>query len=337
MRKDPDVKRRKRGWSRLAALLVTLLFVYLTLRDFDPERFLSVLERVHWLPLLSLVPILLLTHFFRALRWWSLVARRTDARPWTLFPYILAGMALSDLIPVRAGEWYRAWLLTQRHGLPYSSSLGVVVVERVLDGLSMALVLLLALFMTGSRSDGFRSLLVAALPLFGLAGLLLLALFLWPERFEKRIPRFCAPFPSTWRPRLEDILRRFADGLESLADSGAFLRTVLFTFGQWAVEGVAYVLLFRAFGFQLGYEWGLLMLAVISFATVLPAGPGYVGVFEYAVMLVLLAAGVDRSAALGAAVVLHGVQLAVAVGPGTVFLALFGLEPPGKLDGEETR
>jgi len=47
------------------------------------------------------------------------------------------------------------------------------------------------------------------------------------------------------------------------------------------------------------------MLVAINLAMMLPAAPGYIGVFDYAAMATLLFYGFDKSIAFSGAVILH--------------------------------
>ena len=59
---------------------------------------------------------------------------------------VITGYAVNNLLPARAGELARAALISQRSGLPFTESLTVTLVERLLDGLAIV-----GLFLVGAQ------------------------------------------------------------------------------------------------------------------------------------------------------------------------------------------
>ena len=97
------------------------------------------------------------------------------------FSLLVIGYAANNVLPVRAGEFVRAGLLQSRHGTPWSTGLGAIAVERVLDGLVLALFLSGTVLLAGG--DGVvRALAALAAAGFATALVLMYALVLAGER-----------------------------------------------------------------------------------------------------------------------------------------------------------
>ena len=55
----------------------------------------------------------------------------------------------------------------------------------------------------------------------------------------------------------------------------------------WSINGFAFYLAFQAFDIPIGVAGAFLVLGVLSLGVAVPSAPGYVGVFEAAILLVL--------------------------------------------------
>jgi hypothetical protein len=79
--------------------------------------------------------------YFRTLRWKYLLEPVVGVPPRRLFSPLIICFALNSILPGRAGEFARAYLVARDHRAKFSSTLATVIVERMADGLG-----LLALF-----------------------------------------------------------------------------------------------------------------------------------------------------------------------------------------------
>jgi glycosyltransferase 2 family protein len=98
------------------------------------------------------------TYWSRAVRWQYLLAPVGPTRFRTAFRTTVIGFAASFLLPARAGDVLRPYLLARQEGLRATATFATIVVERVLD--LIAVLVLLAVFVWGS---GARSIPAALL------------------------------------------------------------------------------------------------------------------------------------------------------------------------------
>src|SRR5215813_2443986 len=73
----------------------------------------------------------------KAMCWRIMLAPRHRVGAWRLFRYTIATFAASAIAPARAGEVLRVWTLKRRDGVPVSDTAAVAVAEKLLDGISM--------------------------------------------------------------------------------------------------------------------------------------------------------------------------------------------------------
>src|SRR4030095_16381107 len=87
------------------------------------------------------------TYWIRVIRWQHLLAPVGPTRFRNAFRTTVIGFAALSLLPARAGDVLRPYLLAKREGLSPPATFATVVLERVLD--LVAVVALLAVFVWG--------------------------------------------------------------------------------------------------------------------------------------------------------------------------------------------
>src|SRR4051812_16234132 len=87
------------------------------------------------------------TYLVRAWRWQMLLKPLGPTRFRTAFRTTVIGFAALSLLPARAGDLLRPYLLARKENLPVSATFATVVMERVLD--LVAVVVLMAVYVWG--------------------------------------------------------------------------------------------------------------------------------------------------------------------------------------------
>jgi uncharacterized protein (TIRG00374 family) len=277
------------------SLMLSGLFIWLSLRGTDLEAVWSMLRgaELKWvaLSLLSLLGIQLV----RAERWRELVRPVAPLTFREANKLSAVGFMALSVLPLRLGEFARPLLLARHARIPRASALAGVVVERVIDGLSMGLVLVGLLWNIGddlARPEEAGWLRTGSLVVAGgfvtLTGLLAAAV-----THEALARRWLAVVVTRRAPglgaRLEELRAAFTEGLGG-APEGRW-RIVLLTAVFWWAAALGQWLLARAFGLHLTWlqAWTVLGLQVLG--AFIPAGPGNVGTYQLftltAVMLFL--------------------------------------------------
>jgi glycosyltransferase 2 family protein len=230
----------------------------------------------------------------------------------SLFQAIIIGQAMTNLTGGRSGEIARPYVLARKEpSVPFSTGVASVVVDRVLDGIAVLLLMLVAMldpsFPVGATLNGMsiaRFAMVGAVGLIvGLTALFILVLF--PERFigvarwiaRKTIARFEEPVAG--------FFERFAAGLTILRDPRRFLVAFMWTVVHWVVCGISFWLAYQAVGLNAPFMSALFVQGIIVLAVALPQAPGFIGVFEGVTVLALGVYGVDKDLAFALALAYH--------------------------------
>jgi uncharacterized membrane protein YbhN (UPF0104 family) len=221
-----------------------------------------------------------------------------------LYRYTLAAFAGSLLVPARAGEALRIWLLKQRDGVPVTTSAAAAVSEKLLDALALIIAVApLLVIMPGLPAWVGRSI---GLLLLGTAvGLVVL----W-------VVRRAAP-PS-------GLLGRIAAAMTALSSIRATLLALLAYLLAHAADIAGIWLVLRAVGVHVGLAVPMLILLCVNVAILIPATPGNLGSLEIGAMAALDLVGVPAPAAMAFALLYHAEQVIplLAVGLADIRLTL---------------
>lgn len=275
---------------------------------------------VHWAALPAAGALYVGALGARALRW-SVMMRPVKPMPvGRSFMYITLGYMTNNLLPARLGEFVRAWVTGRGEHLSRSAMLAGIVLERLLDGLTIT-----ALFFVGTavlgddaRARGGIVFTVAAVtaPLvFGGAALFLWALARRPGAALAFAAGVLAPAPAKLRGGVLSLAGKFVGGLALLNAPRDFAAAAALSFLVWGAEALVYAALAYAVpGVAVDAPVLLLCLVGVNLFVMLPGLPGGIGYFQAACMWVLThLAAVTAPTALVYAVLLHTAQIVPAV------------------------
>lgn len=283
------------GFLAVAALCVWWLHHELSARSFDWRLAAASFTGLRWSwLLLSLVPILG-TYYWRALRW-SVMIKPVKAQPsvGNLLAATVIGFAAITLFG-RPGELVRPYLIARKEGVPLSSQLATLLLERIFD-LLMALLLFgfaLARINASGMAVGpkLSSLLEVGGKVLGLVGLILLIVLLsfrhLAEPARKRITDALRFLPEHQFRRAEKLVSAFVHGVESTRSDAALLLVLFYSVIEWAFIIASYWCVVQSFtAFNLTFIDVILFLGFIAFGAVIQL-PGIGGGIQVASVLVL--------------------------------------------------
>lgn len=268
----------------------------------------------------------------RALRWRPIldpIAPRLLFGP--LWRATAMGFMANSLLPARAGELVRAFVLSRETPVPFSAAFASLVVDRVFDAVVVILLMVLAMFdpafpsntvIGGRPASNFAG--SGVVVLVGVA-IALYAIVIFPERLIAIYELFARRVAPRFEERGKVLLRSFADGLSVLRHPGRFLVVFLWALALWLTQSLAFWIMFKAIGITTPFSAALFVNGLIMFAVALPSTPGYFGPFEVAAVAGLGVYGVDRSLAVAWAIIFHVLTLIPITLIGLYYVARSGL------------
>jgi len=285
-----------------------------------------------WLVALS-GGITILTMVLRALRWQYLLAPIGHTHFSPAFRATTIGFAASAVLPARAGEVIRPYLLARQEGLSATATFATIIIERVLDAVTCVFLLasFVLLFDPGmERADRrlYWLLEIGGVTVGVLALLALGAMFVaarapqaagrWAYKLEHLLP-------GKLTHKLAAVLLKFAEGLAVVRTPRRLAMALALSLPLWLSIGWGIWAATAAFGINLPFTGSFLLIALLVVGVSVPT-PGGVGGFEAAVQIGLTSFyGVPNDRAVGAALVLHAVSLLPTVVLGSLFLIQDGL------------
>lgn len=294
-------------WRLWSGLLISAIFLYWALSGLQLGEVWEHVRTANYWWLFPSVAVYFLAVWARTWRWDYMLRPIKRIPVSRLFPTVVIGYMGNNVYPFRAGEVLRSYVLRRREGIPMSSSLATVLVERVFDGLVMLIFVLVGLPLVKLDDSYIIFVVILASIIFTAALAVLLLMAAYPAKSRAAVRALAA---RLGRPGLEakvdSIGLRFIEGLGSLRSVRHFTMIFLTSIVIWLLETVKYWFVMHAFDFEVSFFALMLMNGVVNLATTLPSAPGYFGTFDGPGIYVLSNLyGVERKIATGYTLVLH--------------------------------
>ena len=294
-----------RSWRVWLGFAISFVFLYFAFRGQDFDQIWESLKQAQYIWLLPALTAYFLGVMVRSVRWHYLLRAVQIIPARRLFPIVVIGYMANDVLPLRAGEVVRSYALSARFGVRKSAALATIAIERVFDGLTMLLFMLVASLSIALTSD-LRAVALIATVLFPLLMIVLVAFVVSPRLRDWSVDLAVRWLPGRAGPRVQRMAHSFFDGLGILRRRQDLVSVALASILAWLFEASMYLLIAEGFNLDISPSAVVMVTAVANLATLIPSSPGYVGPFETGVLLVLVGAlGIDRALALSYAVVVH--------------------------------
>lgn len=282
----------KKTLQLIVSLAITTISFWWTFKDVRwPEMWAS-LQSANYVWLLPYLLILTGIHLCRTLRWGNLLSGIEKVPFRKLNEASGIGFMMLIVLPFRLGEFARPFLIAQRSSIRRSSAMTSVVLERIIDGIIIAVMLRGLLFFV-PESDSLGHVRVGAnimfLVFFG--GLVFLLLARWQhDRTVALIRGTFGRISPVLGEKVAYVVDGFVVALKQLPDGQNLTYFTLFTAGYWALNGIGMSVLAKAFDngptpLSLSLFQGFVVLAVLIIGLMVPAAPGSAGTFQAFVVL----------------------------------------------------
>ncbi len=289
-------------------LVISAVFVYLAFRDVDFSEMLAALQGANYWWLIPAFAFMLLSHWVRAWRWGYFVLPVKKVPIGSLFSALLIGYAANNVFPFRVGEFLRAYAVGKNNGFAKTSAFATVVVERLVDVLSMLTVFGMIILVFRMPENIERT----GYVLFVLTiGLMVLLGFL-TTRTAATLGFLHRWLPSRLYERVYGAVESFLQGFAALRRAEHYLQVIGTSVIIWLLYGVTVYISFLAFHFVERYDVGFfasyVVLVMVSIGLMIPSSPGFVGTYHWFCMKSLAVFGVPESEALSFAIISHALN-----------------------------
>ena len=291
---------------------VSLFFMALLFRKIDFNQLWAAFVAVDYRYILLAVVCTFVSYFLRAVRWHYLLIPEKRIPLSSLYPATIIGYMANNVLPARLGEFVRAYVLAQREGLQTPTVFASLVIDRLFDGFTVMLMLLITLFtlrLPQGLSEAETVLKTGGVVTFVLyAGVVAFLVLL--KRQTMRTLAWTAvllkPFPQRLTERIIPLLGSFIGGIRMSSRGGHIAAVLASSLAVWIFCIIPVDMVLQGFGIHLPITASMFILVLLVFAVMVPASPGYIGTYHYACFKGLSAFGIGESSAVSIALVLHG-------------------------------
>lgn len=276
-----------RGLQFGIGLAISGVCLYLAMHDVRPAEVLAALSQANYLGFVMLVALTLIGFWIRAFRWRWLLTTRELLPTGTLYSSTMIGFMANNLLPLRLGEFVRAWALGRRVGLSKTTVFATVVVERVVDMITLIVIfgITMVIHPIGEGTEAGRLVRQGAtVMVIGAAALTLFAIILerQPRRAKGLVSWVTRPLPEKLGRRLAAMLDHFVDGLALFRDLPRLMWVFFLSFLMFGVFALCLTVSMAAFHLTAPWYSGLVMLVITAIGIMVPAAPGYIGTLHVA-------------------------------------------------------
>jgi uncharacterized protein (TIRG00374 family) len=244
----------------------------------------------------------------KAVCWRIMLAPRHKIPVLRLFRYTIAAFAASAITPARAGEVLRVWTLKRRDGVPVADTAAVAVSEKLLDGISMLIIVAPVPFLLPGLpwqvAGGIALGAAIAIALF-------IGLFIAVGRVD--------PVGRDNETRFHTVVRRFLAGMHVLRSPKRVLGALGVLLLVWAADLGEVMAVLYAVDIHLPVAAGLLILLTLNLTIMVPSTPAQVGALEAGALWALDLLQVSHEPALAFALLYHLLQVIPLIAAGLIF------------------
>lgn len=327
----------RRRWFLVATILFSAILLYFAVRGVNWREFIATIKHAKLGFLAVAFGTYHVTFVLRSLRWRVLLSAapsdtgrpgQRKVAPLTVFWATMAGYLGNNFLPARAGEVIRSVALGRKVGMSKSWVFATALTERLLDVVALVLFSLAAVLSLGRSSQW----LVKAWKVMGVVGVAGIFILFAAPRFEgpfrKLLERL--PGPTRLRERLLGSFTQFLSGMRAFTNPSRGFAFAGMTVLIWLTDAVGTMIGARAFGLSLTLPIAVMLLAGLGLSSAFPSTPGYVGVYQFVAVAVLVPLGYPRSSVLAYIIVAQALSYIIITVWGLLGLWRLGLNASGK-------
>jgi uncharacterized protein (TIRG00374 family) len=289
----------KKARQLLIGLAIAVGALYYTLRNISMDELVDSFKDADLIYILPAIGLTLLSYVTRAYRWQILLHPFKEIPIRDIYAPLMIGF-MGNILPARAGEFLRAYLMGKKHGITFAGAFSTIIVERLFD---LIILMMLFVWVFVVKVDMFDPQLTfsgvsvqtmltgfgkfCALLVIGL--LTFMFLLAYKEEWVKTCIGWLAkPLPDKWREKIFFMVGEFALGCKIIRDPGALAKIIIFSALTWFCLTATYYPLYFAFDLHEKSLESLLLLTVMVcvLITVLPT-PAFLGSFNAGVLIAL--------------------------------------------------
>jgi glycosyltransferase 2 family protein len=300
----------------ISAAIIAALYHYVE----DWSKVWLEFQRMAYWPFIPVTIFFLLHFVVRAVRWRYLLEGGEGIPIIRLAEAIMVGALASNVLPLRAGEFVRPYMLTVTNRVSFTIGFISVVIERFFD---LAVVLIsfgvILLFVPGIPSFVYQG----AISLTVMASIILIVMVggvLFPDLIRKVSTFFFSPLPERLRKIAATLVDDFLRGSIVLNEPSRLAFVVILSALVWLTCYLQFYFFLYCFDVQPSFGLSVLTAVMVALAVAAPSAPGFIGVYQAGCVLAFSLYGVKKEAAMAYAIFTHLYQYVMILALGVLSL-----------------
>ena len=291
---------KRRQWITLLGFAISLLLLYLSLKDIMLHDILETLKRADlkyaFLPLLFI-----LGAASGASYRWARVSG-TDVHFRETFTALIIGLFVNNVLPARIGELARGYVLSRKKGFTFTYAFSTVLVDRFFD---LTGLLLITFFFFPKQqlppriSQGIY--LIIGLAMVCVAGILVLS----RERFANHVSSRLMKVERSFLTRFAKTILSIQENLKRITSPLLILLFAAISFSTWFCMSVALYMVILALNISVPFVCVPFVCALLNMGITIPSSPGYIGLYQFLLVYLLSLFGVPKYEAFAVSVLYH--------------------------------
>jgi glycosyltransferase 2 family protein len=297
----PSANPTWRAIGRILGYLLALACLVWVFHDIRAPELLGNVSTIHWGWVIVAILFDVGSYLCQGLRWQLLLQPVGALSALKAAQAIYVGLFTNEVLPMRFGELVRAYLVSRWMSLGLASIIPSLVVERLLDGIWLAVGIgLTAIFIPLPRN------LLAAGDILGILILMLTALFFYVVFRKPKSEISRAQGKSVfWKPPhfLTSVVERLSKDLREIGTSHALYFSFALSLIFLMLQALAFWLIMWSYGLHLPPWVGAVVFLIVQLGTAIPNAPANVGTYQFFCVVGLGLFGVEKTLATGFSVV----------------------------------
>lgn len=289
--------------EKIIGILISLVFIVLIVWNLDVKQLIDTFKVFNYKTLLAFIPLYILGLYIRGFRWKYLLCQDSKLTVKEAFFAFTTGNTINSYLPARAGDFWRAYHVGKKLDESKMKLLGSIILERIIDGISVLLILLFAVMMYFKQPWALKlTYISAALFVGSFVFFFLIFKFNKIDWFFEKLGNI--KFLTSFKPlfsKISNLLNKFMEGFQALNNPKCFFMAFLTSCIAWAIECVLTYILICGFGGHYGFSIALFVISFIALSTIIPSSSVFVGPYQYAYILALGIYHIEKANALGIA------------------------------------
>jgi hypothetical protein len=319
--------REKKFWF---GVIISVVVIAVLLYTIDFQDAYQAFKNTNYLYIVPAMFVLLLSFFFRAVRWRYVLNPIKKIPIYNLFKVTMIGFMTNFVLPARVGEIIRGYLIAKDQKISKSSGFASVIVSRLLDGLTILFFIVGFIIAIGVKNaESIWTVGIVSIGAYIALAILLVIFYRKNEYFARNIAGFVARFSKRSAVQVRSGIRSFKEGMLLFKKPQEFIISMLLSLLIWGFSALSIWCVIEGFGFQeqLPAYTPFLVLSLISLGIAIPSSPGFWGTFEMSGVFAirLCNSEIPNGEALSFTFLLHITQLIPIVSVGFLFLWLGNL------------